>query len=95
MKRYLHFGAIGSLAASRNERHPTKYRQTATKRRILVEDHVDSVCFSLERLTVQVSGAPPILVKLEEVNLQAVNRPSGVGEPTSTFSDWRIQTWKQ
>jgi len=46
-------------------------------------------------LTVQVSGAPPILVKLEEVNLQAVNRPSGVGEPTSTFSDWRIQTWKQ
>ena len=48
---------------------------TVAERRILVEDLVDSVRFYPDRLTVQVAGAPPILVTLEEVGLHAGSRP--------------------
>jgi len=48
---------------------------TVSERRILVEDLVDSVRFYPDRLTVQVAGAPPILVTLEEVGLHPGSRP--------------------
>ena len=39
------------------------------EKRILVEDMIDSVIIYPDQLTVQVAGAPPILVTLEEVDL--------------------------
>ena len=37
---------------------------------ILVKDLVDSVCIYPDRLTVQVAGAPPFVVALDEVGLK-------------------------
>ena len=48
---------------------------TPAERRTLIEDLVDSVCIYPDQLTVQVIGAPPILVTLEEVGLRAGSRP--------------------
>jgi hypothetical protein len=48
---------------------------TVAERRNFVEDLVDSVHFYPDRLTVQVAGAPPILVTLEEVGLHAGSKP--------------------
>jgi cell division septum initiation protein DivIVA len=48
---------------------------TAEEKRILVEDLVDSVFIYPDQITVQVSGAPPILVALEEVGLTQGCKP--------------------
>jgi hypothetical protein len=48
---------------------------TPEERRILVEDLVDSVYIYPDQLTVQVAGAPPILVTLEEVGLTQGCKP--------------------
>ena len=45
------------------------------ERRILIEDLVDSVNIFPDRLTVQVAGAPPILVTLQEVGLNQGCKP--------------------
>jgi len=42
---------------------------THAERRTLVEDLVDSVCIYPDRITVQVAGAPPFTVALDEVGL--------------------------
>jgi site-specific DNA recombinase len=47
---------------------------TETERRTLVADLVDSVHFYPDQITVQVVGAPPILVTLAEVGLRAGTR---------------------
>ena len=47
----------------------------ATERRLLVEDLIDTVNFYPDRLAVQVAGAPPLLVTLEEVGLHAGSKP--------------------
>jgi hypothetical protein len=45
------------------------------ERRTLVEDLVDSIRIYPDRLTVQVTGAPPILVTLDEVGLRGGIKP--------------------
>jgi hypothetical protein len=45
------------------------------ERKILIEDLVDSVNIFPDRLTVQVAGAPPILVTLQEVGLNQGCKP--------------------
>ena len=47
---------------------------TAAERRTLVEDLIDSVFMYPDQITVQVAGAPEILVTLEEVGLRAGSR---------------------
>lgn len=44
------------------------------RRRTLLEDPLDSVCFFPDQITVQVVGAPPIIVSLREVGLRAGTR---------------------
>ena len=46
----------------------------ASERRILLDDLLDSIRIFPNRLTVQVAGAPPILVTLEEVGLRSGGR---------------------
>ena len=48
---------------------------TEVERRTLVEDLVDSVHIYPDHLTVQVAGAPPIVVTLAEVGLRAGTKP--------------------
>jgi hypothetical protein len=48
---------------------------TLAEHRILIEDLVDSVHFYPDRLTVQVTGAPPILVTLKEAGLHTGTSP--------------------
>jgi uncharacterized protein with NAD-binding domain and iron-sulfur cluster len=43
---------------------------TATERWTLVKDLVDSVCIHPDRVTVQVAGAPPFIIGLDEVGLK-------------------------
>ncbi|MFY9782642.1 MAG: hypothetical protein WAK12_03800 [Acidimicrobiales bacterium] len=47
---------------------------SASERRTLIEDLLDSIRFFPDQLTVQISGAPPILVTLEEVGLRGGGR---------------------
>ena len=47
---------------------------TDTERWTLVKDLVDSVCIYPDRLTVQVAGAPPFIVALNEVGLKQTGR---------------------
>jgi len=47
---------------------------TTAERRTLVEDLLDTVNFYPDHLTVQVAGAPPIVVELQEVGLRAGSR---------------------
>jgi hypothetical protein len=69
---------------------------TAEEKRILVEDLVDSVFIYPDQITVQVSGAPPILVALEEVGLTQGCKPVvsvAVREArrnSSATSHWRL-----
>ncbi len=63
-------------------------RATETERRTLVEDLVDSVHIYPDHLTVQVAGAPPIVVTLAEVGLRAGTKPvvsEGGLEPPRPF----------
>jgi site-specific DNA recombinase len=48
---------------------------TSDERRTLVEDLVDSVCIYPDQLTVQVAGAPPFIVALDEVGLTQGCKP--------------------
>jgi len=48
---------------------------TSEERKTLIEDLVDSVCIFPDQLTVQVAGAPPILVTLDEVGLTQGCKP--------------------
>ena len=66
---------------------------TADERRTIVEDLLDSVLFYPYQLMVQVLGAPPILVTLEEAGLRVGTRICCVGGPTSTIPDWRLGGW--
>ena len=47
---------------------------THPERRTLLEDLLDSVCFYPDQVTVQVVGAPPIVISLHEVGLRAGTR---------------------
>jgi site-specific DNA recombinase len=51
------------------------YAATVSERRTLVEDLVDSVCLYPDRITVQVAGAPPFTVALDEVGLTQGCKP--------------------
>jgi site-specific DNA recombinase len=64
---------------------------TPTERWTLVKDLIDSVCIYPDRLTVQVAGAPPIIIDLKEVGLKkgGITVVSG----TYTISDWRVRDW--
>jgi hypothetical protein len=53
---------------------------TTAERRVLVEDLVDSVLIHPDRLVVQISGAPPLLVTLAEVGLRDTGTRSSVSE---------------
>ena len=56
---------------------------TSDERRTLVEDLVDSVCIYPDQLTVQVAGAPPFIVALDEVGLTQGCKPVvSEGRPT-------------
>ena len=44
---------------------------TSDERRLLVADLVDAVCIYPDQITVQVAGAPPVIVSLSEVGLRA------------------------
>ena len=62
---------------------------TEAERRTLVEDLVDSVHIYPDHLTVQVAGAPPIVVTLAEVGLRAGTKPvvsEGGREPANAGS---------
>ena len=48
---------------------------TDAERRTLVEDLVDSVCIYPDRITVQIAGAPPFIVALDEVGLTQGCKP--------------------
>jgi len=48
---------------------------TVSERRTLVEDLVDSVCIYPDRITVEVAGAPPFMVALDEVGLTQGCKP--------------------
>ena len=48
---------------------------TLPERRTLVEDLIDSVYLYPDRLTVQVVGAPPFIVALDEVGLTQGCKP--------------------
>jgi hypothetical protein len=58
---------------------------TADERRTIIEDLLDSVYFYPDQLMVQVLGAPPILVTLEEAGLRVGTRSvvSEGGRPRS------------
>jgi hypothetical protein len=47
---------------------------------VLVEDLVDAVLIHPDRLVVEISGAPPLLVTLAEVGLRDVGTRSSVSE---------------
>jgi hypothetical protein len=66
---------------------------SVTEQRTLVEDLVDSVFIYSDQITVQVAGAPPFIIGLDEVGLTQGCKPNGVGEPTCTISAWRIDLW--
>jgi hypothetical protein len=51
-----------------------------SERKILIEDLVDSVNIFPDGLTVQVAGAPPILVTLQEVGLNQGCKPNRPGQ---------------
>ena len=53
---------------------------TTPERRVLVEDLVDAVLIHPDRLVVQVSGAPPLLVTLAEVGLRDTGTRTSVSE---------------
>jgi hypothetical protein len=48
---------------------------TLAEQRTLVEDLVDSVCIYPDQITVQVAGAPPFIVALDEVGLTQSCKP--------------------
>jgi site-specific DNA recombinase len=68
------FEGVATLLASINL---TELWEEATdsERRTLVQELIDSVCIYPDQITVQVAGAPEILVTLEEVGLRAGSKP--------------------
>jgi hypothetical protein len=64
---------------------------TVSERRTLVEDLVDSVCLYPDRITVQVAGAPPFTVALDEVGLTQGCKPA-VSEARREPQRWESQT---
>ena len=48
---------------------------TSEEKRTLVEDLLDSICIYPDQITVQVAGAPPIVVTLAEAGLRLGTRP--------------------
>ena len=68
------FDEVSSLLADLNLESMWDEANLA-ERRILIEDLVDSVNIFPDRLTVQVVGAPPILVTLQEVGLSQGCKP--------------------
>jgi hypothetical protein len=68
------------------------------ERKILIEDLVDSVNIFPDRLTVQVAGAPPILVTLQEVGLNQGCKPvvsEARREPSLTFQEIEVDSGGQ
>ena len=65
------------LSAVLNELNLDEFWEEASpaERRILIDDLVDSVNIFPDRLTVQVAGAPPFLVTLQEVGLNQGCKP--------------------
>ena len=53
---------------------------TTAEGRVLVEDLVDAVLIHPDRLVVEISGAPPLLVTLAEVGLRDVGTRSSMSE---------------
>ncbi len=56
---------------------------TSAEKRVLVEDLIDAVLIHPDRLVVQVSGAPPLLVTLKEVGLREGGTKTSVSEDCS------------
>lgn len=65
-----------------------------TERWTLVKDFVDSISIYPDRLTVQVAGAPPFIVALDEVGLTQGCKPV-VSESRLPQSEWRITSWSR
>lgn len=63
---------------------------TLAEQRTLVEDLVDSVCIFPDQITVQVAGAPPFMVALDEIGLTQGCKPvvSEGRRPQSTTGGW-------
>ena len=70
----LKFGEVSEVLAALNFEELWDEASMA-ERRILIEDLVDSVNIFPDQLTVQVVGAPPILVTLQEVGLNQGCKP--------------------
>jgi hypothetical protein len=64
------------------------------ERRVWVEELVESILVFPDHLEVKVTGAPPLNVLYGEVGLY-VPEIVGVGGPTYTIAEWRIQSWLQ
>jgi len=62
------------------------------ERRILIQELIECVTVFPDHLEVQISGAPPLNVLLDEVGLK-VPETVDVGGPTGTISDWRLEGW--
>src|ERR1035437_4714825 len=62
------------------------------ERRVFVENLLAWIKVFPDHLEVKVVGSPPINVLLSEVGLK-VPENVGVGEATSTISDWRLERW--
>ena len=68
------FDEVASLLATTDFEEILKVA-TDSERRVLVEDLIDSVCIYPDQITVQLAGAPPILVTLEEAGLTQGCKP--------------------
>jgi hypothetical protein len=68
------FDEVASLLATTDFEQILKVA-TEPERRVLVEDLIDSVCIYPDQITVQVAGAPPILVTLDEAGLTQGCKP--------------------
>ena len=65
---------------------------TDEERRVLVHELLEAVTVFPDHLEVNLHGAPVLNVLLGEVGLK-VPEIVGVGGPTATISDWRIEVW--
>jgi hypothetical protein len=59
---------------------------------VLIDEFIEEISVSPDRLDVKVHGAPPLHVRYQEVGM----KDSGfdrVGGPNRAKADWRIQPW--
>lgn len=87
------FGRLGTLLGDLDI-EPFWTEATEAERKILVEDLVDEIRIYGDRITVQVAGAPPIIVMPDEVGLRAGSRPmvSETRSNRSATKHWRLSS---